>query len=367
MDIVVDVDYDGDSESVVVDRRIERGMSGDKMIGTTETFLPRGDVCDPPPLTPLPKNDVHSDRSRASISAAITVSKLQATFAEKTAADMEQIVNWYNRYGDDERFVKVSQSDSLPDNSIVYDSLHSHYPAGNNLNDPNETSDDRNIITESSPSQSFSSDSSWVTPTSSPTTSTTISDIAGGDPSSSSNTPVRSNRIASSSSSLSPSVCSEEVRRQLERVDHLIRVTQYMAEVVVDLEHSSSSSSDKENTVDGTSNLRDMGLEERATAAMEEPIEALTRNCVIDPPEIVRKTHSTNPSTSTKGINRPFRHSYPMAKTIALWIILPLLLSTLMLTFLWKEDLSSVLPDDETEIPITTIKPDVLETIVFVP
>ena len=103
VDVEYDVEYDGDSESGV-ERRTERRMSGDKIIETAESELSRGEFCDPcmpsatlSALTPLPTKDVCSDRSRASISAAITVSKLQAVFAEKTAADMEQIVSWYNR------------------------------------------------------------------------------------------------------------------------------------------------------------------------------------------------------------------------------------------------------------------------------
>jgi hypothetical protein len=66
--------------------------------------------------------------SRASFLAAVKVLKLQASFAEKTAADMEQIVHWYNKYPDHERFIKIKQSDSLPDNAIFYDTLHNRYP-----------------------------------------------------------------------------------------------------------------------------------------------------------------------------------------------------------------------------------------------
>jgi hypothetical protein len=389
--IVAQLEYDGDSESVI-DRGTERRITGDKIYETTEVSLQKGELCDPPMTfstllveTPSPTktNEIRccsdNNSSRASISAAITVSKLQATFAEKTAADMEQIVNWYKRYGDDERFVKVNQSDSLPENSIVYDSLHSRYPAGTNTNDPSNTSsDESDFLLESSPSQSFSSDSSWVTPTSSPTASTIYGISGGAYTSSSSNiTPVRSNRIGSSlssSSSLSPTICSEEVRRQLETVDHLVRITQYMAEVVVDLEQTTSSSSRETETTISTSryinNLQDIGPDDKPDrkSHMEGPIKGLTRNnCVIDPPEIVRTTRFNNPScTRTRGASKSHRHSYPMVKMIVVWIIVPLILSTLMFIFFRKQDLTSIVLDaDGTAKPTTNIiQTDVLEPMV---
>jgi hypothetical protein len=352
LDIYADAAYDGDAESVVV-RKIKRAP-GENNIEMIENVRPKGKICNPPTTTlppsamaPLQNVEESSDVSRALFSAAIKVSKLQASFAEKTAEDMEQIVNWYNKYRDGERFVKVNQSESLPDNAIVYDSLHSHDPAGN-LNDPSVSSAD-DFITASSPSQSSSSDASWVTPTSSPTASTK-SNVAG-DPSTA-NTPVRSNRIALSSS-LSPSVCSEEVRQQLETADHLIRITQYMAEVVVELEQTSSSS-DMDRTI-SVNHINDTGLEEAASI----------QRCDVGPPEIVRRTRSTHPSPRTRGAHKRLHmHAYQSAKTIAIWIVLPLVLSSLMFIFLRKQDLS-VSPNDEYEIPTTV--PTAQETMVVSP
>jgi len=42
-----------------------------------------------------------SPTKRVSFNAAVNVSKMQASFAERTATEMEEIVNWYNRYEGD--------------------------------------------------------------------------------------------------------------------------------------------------------------------------------------------------------------------------------------------------------------------------
>ena len=61
----------------------------------------------------------------ASFSADVNASKMQASFAEKTAAEMEEIMNWYSKYDGDEKSstATVDQSQSMPTNAMVYDDI----------------------------------------------------------------------------------------------------------------------------------------------------------------------------------------------------------------------------------------------------
>jgi hypothetical protein len=60
-----------------------------------------------------------------SFSADVNASKMQASFAERTAAEMEEIMNWYSKYdGDEKSSTKtVDQSQSMPNNAMVYDDI----------------------------------------------------------------------------------------------------------------------------------------------------------------------------------------------------------------------------------------------------
>ncbi|OEU20094.1 hypothetical protein FRACYDRAFT_217041, partial [Fragilariopsis cylindrus CCMP1102] len=60
-----------------------------------------------------------------SFSADVNASKMQASFAEKTAAEMEEIMNWYSKYDGDEKSstATVDQSQSMPTNAMVYDDI----------------------------------------------------------------------------------------------------------------------------------------------------------------------------------------------------------------------------------------------------
>lgn len=52
-------------------------------------------------------------------SVAVKMAAMQASFAERTAQEMKQIVDWYSEHEDDDRFVTVKQRQSLPGNVIA--------------------------------------------------------------------------------------------------------------------------------------------------------------------------------------------------------------------------------------------------------
>jgi hypothetical protein len=58
-------------------------------------------------------------RVGAHTSIALKMAAMQASFAEKTAHEMKQIVDWYSENNEEDRFVKVKQSLSLPDNAMA--------------------------------------------------------------------------------------------------------------------------------------------------------------------------------------------------------------------------------------------------------
>ena len=61
-----------------------------------------------------------SPKLQTPFSPVVNVSKMQASFAERTAADMREIVNWYEKYEGIERMKKQNQqSQSMPDNALV--------------------------------------------------------------------------------------------------------------------------------------------------------------------------------------------------------------------------------------------------------
>lgn len=59
---------------------------------------------------------VSKNSSKSSL--ALQMSQIQANFAEKTANDMEEIVRWYAKHGEKDRFISISQNQSLPHNPL---------------------------------------------------------------------------------------------------------------------------------------------------------------------------------------------------------------------------------------------------------
>jgi hypothetical protein len=146
--------------------------------------------------------------SRASFSAVIKVSSLQASFAERTATEMQEIVGWYNQYEEADRFTKVSQSKSLPNNAMVCDDFDV-----DNKNDGLSLGcciQDKSVRKEGTYSEDM------------------LQNCLYGS------TRMLARRDDSSQTM--------QVLEQSEAVNHIIRNTQYMADIIVELEHSSSSS-----------------------------------------------------------------------------------------------------------------------------
>jgi hypothetical protein len=65
-------------------------------------------------------DDIMGKSSNQAFSAIIKESKMQASFAERTASEMEEIVSWYKQYEGIERLQKHNQqSQSMPDNAMI--------------------------------------------------------------------------------------------------------------------------------------------------------------------------------------------------------------------------------------------------------
>jgi hypothetical protein len=127
------LDYDGDSELANQTERIAKRKyvvcettttttrklpeletaHAEKEITTSTSFSPSPAICE--------SSSTASSSSRANFSAVIKVSSLQASFAEKTASEMEEIVGWYNQYKEANRFTINQQSKTLPNNAMVCD------------------------------------------------------------------------------------------------------------------------------------------------------------------------------------------------------------------------------------------------------
>ena len=61
-----------------------------------------------------------SPTKQSAFSAVVKVSKMQATFAERTATEMEEIVSWYKKYEGVERLKKENQQiQSMPHNAMI--------------------------------------------------------------------------------------------------------------------------------------------------------------------------------------------------------------------------------------------------------
>jgi hypothetical protein len=82
---------------------------------------------DPSALSPSSSSSSRQSKKQqaVSFSADVNASKMQASFAERTAAEMEEIMNWYSKYdGDEKSSTKtVGQSQSMPNNAMVYDDI----------------------------------------------------------------------------------------------------------------------------------------------------------------------------------------------------------------------------------------------------
>jgi hypothetical protein len=107
-----DRNYDGDSERV-------QSTSGNLIRGADAkdpTSKPIPEVEDDSISTP---DGASTGDTTTSSSAAIQVANLQASFAEQTAAEMQQIVDWYAENKTKDRRTKVSQSHALKDNPLA--------------------------------------------------------------------------------------------------------------------------------------------------------------------------------------------------------------------------------------------------------
>ncbi|KAL3924303.1 MAG: hypothetical protein SGILL_001131 [Bacillariaceae sp.] len=185
---------------------------------------------------------------RKSMNAVVQVSTLQASFAEKTASEMQEIIGWYSQYEEEERFTKIDQRQSLPNNAMIVDEY-------------DDESDESDYEEDAASAEQASNNSSAAT-----------DGILSPTPSSRSSSSKRHRSPGSSKSHRA-----EQVREHLEEADHLIRFTQYMADVITELEHSSSSSSSSTTT----SNGNDDDDDEAALELQKESLDAIVE---IDAP-----------------------------------------------------------------------------------
>jgi hypothetical protein len=76
-----------------------------------------------------------SGQAATSFSPATKASNLQVSFAEKTAAEMQEIIHWYENCKQEDRFTKVSQSQCMPENPLVCldDDVVDHRPSPQNI------------------------------------------------------------------------------------------------------------------------------------------------------------------------------------------------------------------------------------------
>ncbi len=164
---------------------------------------------------------------------AIQMSTLQASFAEKTAEEMQQIVDWYSSIRAADRFTKVIQSQSLPDNPLacIDDDYAGRTSPNRNNGRLDLLSKDRvcNLSKKTSREKKISTD---YPP-----------DLA------SSPTSMESLHSTSPSSSW-------EAQQQLQEVEHLLQATKCMAVIVLEYEQLSSASDRELHTLGITTTRR---------------------------------------------------------------------------------------------------------------
>ena len=156
-------------------------------------------------------------------SVAIQMSTLQASFAEKNAEEMKQIVDWYASNNKEDLFTKVTQSQSFPDNPLACADDDDHGAT---------TSKQCNL----DPKQLQCKNSGCSTPKSNDS-------ISSGDDQSTDYLPD----LAISPSSIeSPDgkvyTSSWEAQKQHEQVQDLVEATKYMAHVIAEYDHRRSAS-----------------------------------------------------------------------------------------------------------------------------
>jgi len=120
----------GNAEAERREHRMEKLLLNKLQDSSEKTIFPvecggRPDLGKEPNDTPSPSSasvsSSYSPSENAS-AAAISTSEMQASFAERTATEMEQIVNWYKIYEGDERLkTENQQRRSMPDNAFVVD------------------------------------------------------------------------------------------------------------------------------------------------------------------------------------------------------------------------------------------------------
>lgn len=123
--VSTDIGYDGDAESVARNISSKETRKNVTSEGSKSTIASEDeDPVSPTDVTKELANDniEHAPEIPAkSLSAAVQVATMQASFAEKTSSEMQEIIGWYEATASEERFTKVDQRDSLPNNAMVYD------------------------------------------------------------------------------------------------------------------------------------------------------------------------------------------------------------------------------------------------------
>lgn len=155
-------------------------------------------------------------------SIAIQMSTLQASFAEKTAEEMKQIVDWYSFNSKEDLFNKVTQSQAFPDNPLVcLDDDHNGTATSQQQcrHDPKQGDLDCKNTDCSTPksNEAISSDDDQSTDC--------LPDLAISP--SSVDSP-QANKVYTSSL---------EAQKQHQQVQDLVEATKYMAHVIVEYDH----------------------------------------------------------------------------------------------------------------------------------
>jgi hypothetical protein len=198
-----------------------------------------------------------SKQSRTrSFSAAVQVSSLQASFAERTSLEMQEIVGWYEITATEERFTKVDQRQCLPNNAMVCD-----------LEDDDDEVDSTELNGGGTSSGPLNDRDAILIPLPA--------------------TPRRRH------TSHHKPYRASEVRKHLEASDHLIRNTQYMAEVVAELNHSSSTSSNESNDLSWTIS---MSSPQRSNEEIVEDPSKYKDDVLFDSTLLTRSNNNNNDS-----------------------------------------------------------------------
>jgi hypothetical protein len=189
-------------------------------------------------------------------SAAIQMATMQASFAEKTAEEMKQIVDWYSTNNETDRFTKVTQSRSLPDNPLAC--LDDEEEEMNGSRTPQRTN---RTIRRGDASENMDKSAGVHTPKTRgvfPGEENNSSSTVDGLPDLTTSptmaeSPVSVQLDGANTTSISSS---REAQEQHQVVKDLLEATQYMASIVLEYEQSSSASDREVSKQTGTTTRR---------------------------------------------------------------------------------------------------------------